>query len=204
MTALRVSAILLILIFPRFNLTWLAPVALTPILIACAMEGSWKRRFRNGWLAGFVFWFGVCYWIQFVLEVHGGLGRWGGWGTFTLFAVLKGLHLAIFAALAGFLMPRPWAIPAVAALWSGIERTHGPLGFTWLQLGNAGIGMPLLCEPRHSWESMAFLSCSRCLRAGSRCCSCDAPGATWHGCWCCRCYCFCPLRPLPIEDLSEH
>jgi len=138
-----VSALLLILIFPRFNLTWLAPFVLTPLLIACAREFSWRRRFLNGWLAGFVFWFGVCYWIQFVLEVHGGMGRWGGWGTFALFAVLKGLHLAIFAALAGFLMQRWWAVPAVAALWTGLERTHGELGFTWLQLGNAGIDMPL-------------------------------------------------------------
>lgn len=137
------SGVLLILIFPRFNLTWLAPVALTPVLIACAREPSWKRRFLNGWAAGLVFWFGVCYWIQFVLEVHGGLGRWGGWGTFTLFAILKGLHLAIFAALGGFLIRKPWAIPAVAALWAGMERTHGPLGFTWLELGNAGIDMPV-------------------------------------------------------------
>jgi apolipoprotein N-acyltransferase len=137
------SGFLLILLFPRFNLTWLAPVALTPILIACARELSWKRRFLEGWAAGFVFWFGVCYWIQFVLEVHGGLGRWGGWGTFTLFAVLKGLHMAIFAALVGFLLPKPWAIPTAAALWTGLERTHGPLGFAWLDLGNAGIDMPV-------------------------------------------------------------
>jgi len=138
-----VSGILLILIFPRFGATWLAPVALAPILFACARQSSWKRRFLEGWAAGFVFWFGVCYWIQFVLEVHGGLGRWGGWATFTLFAILKGLHMAIFAALAGFLMPKWWAIPAVAALWTGLERTHAPLGFTWLQLGNAGIDMPV-------------------------------------------------------------
>ena len=141
------TAILLILIFPNFNWTWLAPLALTPLLIACARESSWKRRFLCGWLAGFVFWFGVCNWIQFVLEVHGGMGRWGGWGTFVLFSILKGLHLAIFAALAGVLMrkslPIPLAIPAVAALWAGIERTHGPLGFAWLDLGNAGIDMPV-------------------------------------------------------------
>src|SRR5208282_4193281 len=107
------SAVLLILIFPGFNFTWLAPFALAPLLVACAREVSWKRRLLNGWAAGFVFWFGVCYWIQFVLEVHGGLGRWGGWATFTLFAILKGLHLALFSTLAGLLMPRPWAIPAV-------------------------------------------------------------------------------------------
>ncbi len=137
------SAVLLILIFPPFHLTWLAPVALAPLLVACARESSWRRRLLEGWAAGFVFWFGVCTWIQFVLEVHGGLGRWGGWATFVLFSMLKGLHLALFSTLAGFLMPKPWAIPAVAALWTGIERTHGPLGFAWLDLGNAGIDMPV-------------------------------------------------------------
>jgi len=137
------SALLLILVFPRFNLTWLAPVALTPLLLSCARESRWKHRFLNGWIAGFLFWFGVCVWIQFVLEVHGGLGRAGGWATFVLFATLKGLHMALFATLAGFLMPAPWAIPAVAALWTGLERTHSIFGFTWLQLGNAGIDMPL-------------------------------------------------------------
>jgi len=110
------SAVLLVLIFPGFNFVWLAPVALAPLLVACVREQSWKRRFLNGWAAGIVFWFWICMWIQFVLEVHGGLGRWGGWGTFALFAVLKGLHLGVFAALAGLLMRRAWAMPAVAAL----------------------------------------------------------------------------------------
>jgi len=138
------SAVLLILIFPPLNWFWLAPAALAPLLVACAREASWKRRFVKGWAAGFVFWFGVCLWIQFVLEVHGGLGRWLAWVTFFLFAILKGLHMALFATLAGRLMPKPWAIPAVAALWTGIERTHEYFGFAWLDLGNAGIGMPAL------------------------------------------------------------
>jgi apolipoprotein N-acyltransferase len=143
------SAVLLVLIFPRFNLTWLAPIALAPILIACAREFSWKRRFLYGWAAGIVFWFSVCYWIQGVLAVHGGLGGWLSWVTFLLFAVLKGLHLALFATLAGFLMRtgssinKPWVLPATAALWTGLERTHGDFGFAWLNLGNAGIDMPL-------------------------------------------------------------
>ena len=40
--------VLLILIFPRFNIVWLAPVALTPLLVACAHESSLKRRFLQG------------------------------------------------------------------------------------------------------------------------------------------------------------
>jgi apolipoprotein N-acyltransferase len=145
------SGVLLVLIFPNFNFTLLAPVALAPLLVACAREDSWKRRFVLGWASGFVFWFAVCSWIQFVLEVHGGMGRWGGWGTFTLFAILKGLYTAAFAALVGNVLRKPWAIPGAAALWTAVEYAHGTiglawigLGFAWLDLGNAAIDMPLL------------------------------------------------------------
>ena len=138
------SAVLLILVFPPFDFYWLAPLALAPLLVAAAREASWKKRFLLGWAAGFVYWFGVCLWIQFVLEVHGGLGRWLAWVTFFLFAILKGLHMAAFSTLAGRVMGRWWAIPAIAALWTGIERTHEYFGFAWLDLGNAGIALPAL------------------------------------------------------------
>ncbi len=142
---------LLVLVFPRFDFTWLAPIALAPLLVACARESRWKQRFLNGWASGFVFWFFICIWIQFVLEVHGGMGRWGGWGAFILFALLKALHTALFASLAGPLIRTKWAVPAIAALWCGIEHAHGSwglawlgLGFAWLDLGNAGIDWPVL------------------------------------------------------------
>lgn len=137
------SAAFLILIFPRFNATFLAPFALTPLLIAVSREPRPWMRFLLGWTAGVVYWFGVCYWIQFVLEHFGGMGRWGGWGTFLLFCVLKAIHLGVFSLLAAILMPQSYAIPAIAALWTGIERTHSNAGFAWLALGNAGIDMPL-------------------------------------------------------------
>jgi len=153
-----VSGLLLVLLFPGFSLTWLAPVALVPLLIACAREPSWKRRWFYGWAAGVVFWCGVCPWIEFVMDVHGGMGPWGGWGTFILFGLYKGLHMAVFATLAGFLMSRWWAIPAVAALWTGIERTHGFFGFAWLDLGNAGIDMawPMRLAPITGVYGLSF------------------------------------------------
>src|SRR3954453_16011918 len=67
------SAALLILTFPRFSIIWFAPIALTPLLIALAREARPARRFLFGWTAGIVYWFGVCYWIQFVLAYHGGV-----------------------------------------------------------------------------------------------------------------------------------
>ena len=142
------SAVLLVLLYPNlivpnYGLPWMAPIALVPLLVALAREPRPVWRFLLGEFAGIVYWFAICYWIQFVLEVHGGMGRWGGWGTFALFCVLKALHLALFSLLAAVLLGTRYAIPAIAALWTGIERTHGTFGFAWLTLGNAGIEMPL-------------------------------------------------------------
>ena len=155
------SATLLLLIFPKFDLRFLAPIALAPLLIAVARTRSAWQRFLYGWAAGIFYWFFLCTWIQFVLEVHGGMGRWGGWGSFLLFCVLKALHLAVFSWLAGPLMRRSYAVPAVAALWTGLERTHGTFGFAWLALGNAGIDMslPLRLAPIVGVYGVSFVFC---------------------------------------------
>jgi apolipoprotein N-acyltransferase len=153
------SAALLIFTFPRFSIVWFAPIALTPLLIAMAREPRWPRRFLLSWTAGVVYWFGVCYWIQFVLSFHGGLGDVVGWAVFLLFAVAKALHMGVFGALAGALMGRWWAAPSVAALWVAVEVTHGPLGFAWLALGNAGIDMniPMRLAPFTGVYGLSFL-----------------------------------------------
>jgi apolipoprotein N-acyltransferase len=153
------SAVLLILTFPKANFTWLAPVALTPLLVALARELRPFRRFLLGWGAGVVYWFGVCYWIQYDLAVHGGVSDAVAWALFLLFAVAKALHLAVFALLAGFLMRRWWAVPSVAALWVAVEVTHGSLGFAWLTLGNAGIdmGIPMRLAPITGVYGLSFL-----------------------------------------------
>src|SRR5450432_653217 len=98
------SALLLLLLFPNFDFHWLAPVALTPLLIAVARTPIGWQRFLFGWAAGIFFWFFLCNWIQFVLQMDGGMGKWGGWASFVLFAVLKGLHLGVFSFLAGTLI----------------------------------------------------------------------------------------------------
>src|SRR5207248_8147681 len=137
------SAALLILTFPGFSLAWLAPFAMAPMLLAVARERGWRMRFLLGWSAGVVYWSGVCNWIQYDLAVHGGVGQVTGWALFVLFAVAKAVHMGVFAALGGILMRRWWAVPTVAALWVAVEMTHGPLGFAWMALGNAGIDMSL-------------------------------------------------------------
>ncbi len=153
------SAALLILTFPKFSIVWFAPVALTPLLLAMARETRWARRFLLGWSAGVVYWFGVCYWIQFVLSFHGGLGESAGWAVFLLFCVAKALHMGVFGVLAGMAMRRWWAAPSVAALWVAVEATHGSLGFAWLALGNAGIdmGIPMRLAPLTGVYGLSFV-----------------------------------------------
>jgi apolipoprotein N-acyltransferase len=153
------TAATLLLIFPKFDLRFLAPVALTPLLIALARTRDLWQRFFYGWAAGIFYWFFLCTWIQFVLEAHGGMGRWGGWGCFLLFCLLKALHLAVFSVLAGPLMRTPYAVLAVAALWTGLERTHATFGFAWLDLGNAGISMsaPLRLAPIVGVYGLSFV-----------------------------------------------
>jgi len=138
-----VTAALLLLSMPRFDQRWLAPIILTPLLVALARTPNAAQRFFYGWAAGIFYWGCLCTWIQFVMAVHGGLGELGGWACFAPFALYKGLHLAVFSTLAGPLISRPYALVAIPALWTGIERTHGTFGFAWLDLGNLGMDMSL-------------------------------------------------------------
>ncbi|MEO8027976.1 MAG: apolipoprotein N-acyltransferase [Bryobacteraceae bacterium] len=144
------SALLMALVFPSAlsDHGWwpLAFVALTPLIVVAFREARALRRFLLGWLCGFVYWAVVCLWIQFVLEVHGGMGPYLSWFAFVLFALYKGLHLAVFTWSAGWLAARPrlWTALAIALLFTAIEQTHGFFGFAWLTPGNAAIDTPLL------------------------------------------------------------
>ena len=144
------SAVLLILVFPNpvlhnFGLPWLAPVALTPLLIALAREAAPAvaipaGRVRRDSCTGSASATGSSSCSKY----HGGMGRWGGWGTFVLFCRREGdAPGRVQPAGRGRDANAATRFPPIAALWTGIERTHGTFGFAWLELGNAGIDMPL-------------------------------------------------------------
>ena len=116
------------------------PFALVPLL----WELQRSPRVWPGYATGFLFWFGVCYWIQFTLANHGGTGVALSWMLFVLFCLAKAIQMALFAFLAGKFLKSPWAVPSVAALWTLLEWTHQYTGFAWLLLGNATIDWPIL------------------------------------------------------------
>jgi apolipoprotein N-acyltransferase len=152
------SAALLVLLFPRYSFVWLAPVALTPLLVACAREMRWRWRFGLGYATGVAYWFGICNWIQWTLAHHAGVSPAVAWFLFALFCLAKAVQMGVFAALAGVLMRSALALPAVGALWVAIEWTHSYTGFEWLNLGNAGSDMsiPLRLAPLTGVWGLSF------------------------------------------------
>ena len=144
-----IGGFLLVLIHPPFGLWFLAPLAMTPLALAAAREPSAVRRFLLGQASGVIAWFGLCIWIQFVLETHGGMSRWGSWGAFALFCLLKALHTAVFVCLSGWLIRMKWAALSIPALWAGLELIHAGRGrarfalFTGAALG-VTLGLLLL------------------------------------------------------------
>lgn len=143
------SALLLLLLFPRpvlpsVSFAVLAPVALTPLIIACTREVRWKQRFLLGYGAGFLYWCGMCSWIAGTAAQYAGVNGFVAALLLVLFSLLKALQLGVFASLAGRVLTRWYAPPALAALWVALEWTHPYTGFGWLNLGNAGSDLSLL------------------------------------------------------------
>jgi apolipoprotein N-acyltransferase len=153
------SALLLILVFPRFDFAWLAPLCLVPMFVAIALEPNARKRLLIGAAAGFVYWFGVCYWISGVLAQFGGMPPILVALAFFLFCLLRGLPIMAFCWLGGYVVHRPWAVIALAALWTGLERVYGPFNFAWLLLGNAGIdmGVPMRLAPFTGVYGLSFI-----------------------------------------------
>ena len=137
---------LMVLLFPPFNLTLLAPFVLAPLIFAASREPRWRFRFGYGYVAGFAYWFGLTNWIHSTLAKYGGVGPLGAWGLFVLLCLAKALQMGAFSALLRPILKTRFGIPAVAALWVAIEWTQIWVGFEWLNLGNAGQEMSVLAK----------------------------------------------------------
>jgi apolipoprotein N-acyltransferase len=133
------SGILLFLIFPKFNCSILAWVALVPLLIAIEGEGP-KVSFGLGLLAGFVSFLGILYWIA-IFSIPG----------LVLLALYLALYIAFFCLLVNFAVKRtpgfPLMIVCVPSLWVSLEflRTFIFSGFPWAALGcSQYLNIPLI------------------------------------------------------------
>ncbi|MGB2705755.1 MAG: apolipoprotein N-acyltransferase [Candidatus Omnitrophota bacterium] len=128
------SAVLLILAYPNFDLEFLAWVAFIPLFFAIENKGK-RQRFLAGYFFGIVFFSGILYWLVNVTVP----------GTIALILLLS-IAPAIFTSL----YPIPYtlyAIVFVPALWVTTEYLRAYLftGFPWALLGySQSFNLPMI------------------------------------------------------------
>ena len=145
-----ISAALLILSFPDYELWLFAWLALVPFLLIVASNPAPLRCFILGWLFGGVFFYGSCYWLTHSM-IH-----FGGMPTLLAYLVLIPGALAVgifpgFFALAIAWVVRRWGLLALnlaPVFWAALE--WGRLGITgqlWNAIGYSQAYQPALIQP---------------------------------------------------------
>lgn len=158
--AAALSGVLQVLIFPLPAWSFLCWVALVPLMVAVlrspkkeilspgqeAVAGvSTGQAFWLGYLCGFIWYLGSCYWVFHVMHGYGGLSAPVAAGVLVLFCLYLGLYHGMFAALLArtgrsriFAGARVlWVAPF---LWVAVELARSRItGFPWDLLGTAQV-----------------------------------------------------------------
>ncbi len=118
------SAIVLILAFPDFDLWFSAWFALVPLFFAVEREKqSIVKSFVLGWIFGTSFFFGSCWWLTFAPITYGGVPTAIAYLLLLGAALVAGLFPAIFGAIFSLLLKRfgSGAILSAPFLWTATE-----------------------------------------------------------------------------------
>jgi apolipoprotein N-acyltransferase len=133
-----VSALLLLLSFPPFELSFLAWVALAPLLKVIAGGVTTRRALWLGWLAGFEFTFFADNWVAHSMTHFGQMLTAVAYAVTALFAAILAIFPAIFAAAMAKLTRRFgwWAMAFAPVVWVATEWLRPIVtGVTWNALG---------------------------------------------------------------------
>lgn len=135
-----ISGGLLVLSFPRYEISILAWIALVPLLIDLTIkEPSGKEAFFKGFCMGMVYFFGTLYWIYHSVHYYGAVG----FVPSILAVLLLSAYLSLYTGLFAFLLLKiqtkssyPLLLLA-PSLWVSLEyiRTYLLTGFPWSSIG---------------------------------------------------------------------
>jgi apolipoprotein N-acyltransferase len=143
------SAFLLVLSFPDFNLWPLAWVGLVPLLVAVARVERTRQAFVLGWTWGAIFFYGSCWWLTHSMIHYGGLPRPLAFALLVPIVLVVGLFPAMFALALARLCAR-WGILALVAapfLWAASEWARlGATGQLWNAVGYSQAFHPALIQ----------------------------------------------------------
>ena len=119
------SAILLILAFPDFGFWALAWFALVPLFCAIEREKeSVARSFVLGWLWGFVFFTGTCWWLTFAPITYAGFPSVVAYLLLFVVTAIVGVFPGIFGVLLAIFIRRRGLISGIGAAietWIAME-----------------------------------------------------------------------------------
>ncbi len=130
------SGIILTAAFPPWDLSYLAWFSLVP-LFAAIQNASFFGRIKLGFLAGFVHFLTLIYWIVFVLGHYGNLSIPESVVPYILLCLYLSLYPALFAGLFPFTQHFRTHLILLGGLWIALEYTRSILftGFPWCLLG---------------------------------------------------------------------
>jgi len=144
------SAGLLIVSFPNFDLWPLAWLALIPLFIVIARKAMPWRSFILGWLWGSVFFYGSCYWLTYSMIHFGGLPTPLAFIALIPGALTVGIFPGFFAQAMSHAIKR-WGTLALflaPVLWAALEWARlGITGQLWNAIGYSQAYHPLLIQP---------------------------------------------------------
>jgi apolipoprotein N-acyltransferase len=132
------TGLLLVLIFPWYDVEWLAWIVFVPLLTA-TRGVRLRTAFMGGWISGCVGYLGILRWIPHTMINYGGVPTAVSYGILLLLVVYVGLYVGVFTA-AWTWSVRAWprgAVLVVPALWVALEwiRSQALSGFPWASLG---------------------------------------------------------------------
>ncbi|MGH9443187.1 MAG: apolipoprotein N-acyltransferase [Thermoanaerobaculia bacterium] len=149
------SGLLFALAFPPAAMAWLAPVALTPWILALWRENGRARAVLSGVVFGLVFWCVSVPWISFVVTHFGGQPGWMGAICVFLLALILAEWPAIVAGVVVLAFPSrsAWRFVAFPVAWMASEhaRAYAYKGFPWNLTANALALHPVWIQTASWW-----------------------------------------------------
>src|SRR5829696_3878474 len=158
--AAAATTLLLILSFPNFEFSFLAWIALVPLLFVIARQPSPLRMFFLGWAVGSLFFYVSCYWLTYSMIHYGGLPTLVAYLLLVPCTLIVGLFPGLFALLFALAI-RKWghiAILLAPVFWTALEFIRlSVTGQLWNALGYSQAYHPMLIRPA-TWGGVYAVS----------------------------------------------
>ena len=145
------SGLLLILIFPQFNLEFLAWFALIPLLFAIQNQPL-RTVAARGFFAGMIFYFFSLSWVTNTLINYGNIPVSLSFLLLALLAAYLSFYISLFCVLTvKWSRAKPVYFFLLAPLvWTSLEylrSTHMTFGFSWMGLGYSQFQTLAIIQP---------------------------------------------------------